>query len=279
MFLNVPMSEYRAASGVSQGNLKEIAISPAHYRAAVTTPEEEPTQAQKIGQVIHSVLLDHTFSQFVIRPDTYPATVKGKKGMPDITVNKKWSGTANYCKEWMEQQEVTVITTTDWTDIRGMIASIQSHPKASRILNGEGNNEVSIWKRHEPTGLLLKGRADRVTTDNNDFICIPDLKSCQRGGAAQDEFSRSIYNYGYERQAAYYLDLFGATFFIFIAVEKEAPYAVACYNLSPDSIALGRRQNERDLAIVNRCTETGVWPAYPEGLYTIGVPDWVLKRE
>lgn len=137
---------------------------------------------------------------------------------------------------------------------------------------------MACWKTHEPTELLIKGRADRVTTDNSDYIVIPDLKTVPRGGASREEFTRDIYKWGYYRQAAFYLDFFGATFFVFIVVEKEPPYAVACYNLDARAIQLGRFENERDLALVKRCSDSGKWPAYPAGLGEISVPEWVLKR-
>jgi PDDEXK-like domain of unknown function (DUF3799) len=138
---------------------------------------------------------------------------------------------------------------------------------------------VCCWRSDPKTGLLLKGRSDRVTVDSQNKTVIADLKTCGRGDAREGEFSKAIFNYGYDLQAAFYMDLFGASFFCFIAIEKEMPYAIQCFNLAPEAIVVGRRKYESYLATVKKCSETGNWPAYGDELKTISLPDWVMRKE
>lgn len=277
VFFDVPEHVYRSAPGVCQSDLKEMEISPAHYFDHITSPPKPPTDAQIIGTLTHSLILCCR-QDFAVVPDDAPAKptksqLEAEKPSPKSIASIAW---------WKNFREDNpgkeLIGTEESINLVAMREAIFAHPDAAEILKRPGNNEVACWKTHEPTGLLIKGRADRVTSDNSDYIVIPDLKTVPRGGAARDEFTRDIYKWGYYRQAAFYLDLFGATFFIFIVVEKEPPYAVACYPLNARSVQLGRSENERDLALVKRCSQLGHWPAYPAGLGEISVPEWALKH-
>ena len=125
---------------------------------------------------------------------------------------------------------------------------------------------------------MLKGRADRLTTDAKGNTCVVDLKTCQRGEASLDLFAKQIFNWKYHQQAAHYLNVFDASFFIFVAVEKEAPFAVSCYNLDIESLNLGQAENEKSLALVRQCTDSGIWPAYSADLTQINIPQWAIRK-
>lgn len=257
---NVPMAEYRAAEGISQTSLKQVEISPKHYLSYISEDAKEPTPAQIIGSITHSAVLEQKADGFVVRPEGMKFTTK--EGMA-----------------WKAAQTLPIIDSETHANIYGMTLAVQNHPMARKILYGTGKNEVSVWKRHEPTGLLLKGRADRLTVDGQNLTVVADLKTCERGGAKEAEFSKSIWNWGYALQAAFYVDLFGASYFVFVVVEKEPPHAVACYNLDAQSLAIGRREYEGYLQTIKSCTDSGVWPAYSDDLRQIALPDWVTRKE
>jgi len=160
-----------------------------------------------------------------------------------------------------------------------MIASVKNHAMASRILFGEGNNEVSGWANHKDTGLLIKGRADRLAMDaKQNTVCV-DLKTTDRGGASEAEFSKSIFSWGYDVQCAFYMDLFQCSYFVFVCVEKLPPYAVNCFSMDLESVAIGRRKYESYLAKIKHCDETNSWPCYGDDLKTINLPAWAMKKE
>jgi len=279
IYPNLSEKVYRAAPGISQSMVKEMEYSPAHYHAKVFGPPSEPTDAQIIGTLTHALVLQNR-CLFAAIPANAPrrptkAQREAKKPSPETIGTIEWwrhFEASHQGRELLDQE------TCD--SIHRIRDSVMAHPTASAILARAQpqDTEVAAFKRHEATGLLLKGLADVVVSDDAMMLTIPDLKTCQLGGASKEEFSKSIYNWGYHRQAAWYLDLFGATYFMFIAVEKEPPYAVACYNLDRESIERGRHENERDLAIIKKCTDENKWPSYHEGIETIGVPDWVKRR-
>lgn len=278
LYYDTPESLYRLAEGYCQSDLKSGQISMAHLKALLSGPAKEPTADQKIGTLTHSLILCGR-EDFVVIPDHSP-----KKPTKAQLEAKKPSESTLEAIEWWEmfraQNEGKEFVDKEQADaLHAMRDSVMADPVAREILGRSGNNEVACFKVHERTGLLLKGRADRICSDNAGRITIPDLKTVQLGAARPDEFSRSIFKWGYDIQAAFYIDLFGGEFFVFVAVEKEPPYAVKCYSLKQDSIERGRRIYEGILTQILECESTGVWPSYAPGIESIGVPEWVLRRE
>jgi hypothetical protein len=63
--------------------------------------------------------------------------------------------------------------------------------------------------------------------------------------------------------------------FIFICVESEYPFLVACYPIDVLSIEIGQKIYRGALAKLKECMQTGVYPGYPEDLETYcGLPIW-----
>ena len=83
------------------------------------------------------------------------------------------------------------------------------------------------------------------------------------------EFTTDINNVMYA-----YIDLVGALFFTFIAIEKTAPHGIGIYNLDRESIEIGRQENERCLAMIAECTKKNAWPGYATEVQTISLPRW-----
>lgn len=276
IYPNLPEPIYRGAKGISQTQLKKMEFSSSHYFAAINAPPKLPTPDQIIGILTHALVLEDK-ELFVVLPEDAPkkptkAQLGAKKPSQDTQDAIAWWNSfrmANPGKEIIEREEADQLY-----NIRNAVVR---HPIAGEILLRSRQFEVGAFKRHS-TGLMMKGRADCLCVDDKEMTTVPDLKTCGFGGASAQEFSWAIYNWGYHRQAAYYLDVFGATYFVFIAVEKEPPYSVACYHLTPESIAKGREENERDLQIVAQCEQSGIWPGYPQSLARIGLPPQKLKE-
>jgi hypothetical protein len=76
------------------------------------------------------------------------------------------------------------------------------------------------------------------------------LTSRPRQDASPSGFARSIATFRYHVQASHYLTgLHGAERFVFIAVEKTAPYAVAVYELDAAAMAAGD-EHGRDMRVI-----------------------------
>ncbi len=67
--------------------------------------------------------------------------------------------------------------------------------------------------------------------------------------------------------------------FVFIAVEKTPPYAVALYELDAEAVDLGRALARRDLARYANARDFGVWPGYPDAVQSLSLPKWATYAE
>ena len=89
--------------------------------------------------------------------------------------------------------------------------------------------EFQLAAQHTDDGLQVDHASDRILFTQNRGAVL---------GRGADGFGRAIATLGYDVQAAFYQDGFktltGRTIpFYFIAVEKDAPYAVAAYQADP----------------------------------------------
>ena len=70
----------------------------------------------------------------------------------------------------------------------------------------------------------------------------------------------------------------GINRFIFIAVEKEAPYGVCCYELDQQAIDLGNSIIDEQLRTYIECQELNSWPCYPSTTQTLSLPAWAARQ-
>jgi len=254
---------YHAAPGVSNSMIKHLARSPAHLKTYLEQPPEQ-TPAMLFGQIVHQLLLEPDRPwKWAVRPPGLDG--RSKEG-----------------KEWKARVgEKPVLDHEDWLNVEGVVASVRTHPMA-RLALGAGRSEVSVFKKfHLGGSALRKARIDFVNNGN----ALVDIKTTE--DARPDAFARMIYNMRYHVQAAYYLDIWNDCLplgeapkesFVFIAVEKTAPYAVGVYDLAREAINAGRREYIRLLQLYIECEEQGEWPAYNPDVQEINLPTWALKK-
>jgi hypothetical protein len=250
---------YRGAPGVNISNLKAMGKSPAHYLAKVEEPLSDPTDAQVFGTLLHLAVLepDRLAGAYVTRPEGLKFTTKEGKA-------------------WKDSQTLPILDVEKSAALMRTAMAVSNHPTAGQILSG-GRKEVSVFKTHGQTGLLLKGRIDCLTEDENGFVTVVDVKTTEDASIAG--FSRAIASWQYHAQAAFYMDLVAADYFVFLAVEKSAPYAVGIYALDEASIGRGRDAYGNWLEMLARCQETGEWPGYSMEVETISLPAWAMKGQ
>ena len=249
----MPAAQYHATDAVSASLLKQIAKSPAHARAYLQQ-QQEPTAAMLFGTAFHTCILE------LDRFRAEYAVFQGDKRTKD--------GKATY--EALVADGKTIITQGDYDTLMAMADSIEQHPAASALLNLEHKNEVSMFWEDEETGLQCKCRPDIWAG-----MILVDLKTTE--DASPEGFARSIQTYGYGIQAAHYLAGSGADAFIFVAVEKKAPYAVAVYELDPLSLEICETKRRGLLEYWANCREADMYPAYSDECQLISLPAWAMK--
>lgn len=182
--------------------------------------------------------------------------------------------------EWLRNNgHRTVLTQEQWDQLHAMKSAVMAHPAARALLTGKpGKAEQSVFWIDEATGELCRCRPDFWREDG----IIVDVKTTD--DASPEGFAKSIANWRYDVQHPFYCDGVKAATgsdvraFLFLAVEKKAPYAVGVYALDAESVAIGRAQYQRDLAVFSQCKQAGRWPGYGDKIQTISVPAWHANK-
>lgn len=256
----LPNAKYHAAPGVSKSGLDRLARSPAHYLAYLREDRRE-TPALRTGRLLHSAILEPDSLALAIGPDC------GKKSKEDKATWADFNAKNVGCE---------IVTTDEAEQIRRMRDAVYTHAAARRLLFAPGVAEVSGWWFNQTTGELCRCRPDYLRQNG----IVVDLKTTDDAGP---DFKRSCANYFYHKQAAFYMDGVAAITgeapagFVLLAVEKSPPYAVACYQLAPVDIELGRALYQRDLMTLAECKISRQWPAYSEKIETLSLPGWAMQ--
>lgn len=257
--LNLADPDYRKTPGISKSALDQFARSPAHYKHIIIDGNRpEATPAMQIGSAFDTLLLTPELfaEQYVAAPDVRRGT-----------------------KAWDEFEAAangrTPLKSDELARLDGMVQAVRNHPAASALLS-EGDAQVSYFWQDAASGLALKGRADFVRHDG----IIVDVKTAQ--DASPSGFARSVFNFRYFVQAAYYLEAQVKTGgpttdqFVFVVVEKEPPFAVAVYTLDPAALSLGFQTMSRDLARLADRIARDDWSAFGDAVQTISLPRYAF---
>ena len=260
-------ADYHAHSAVSKSHLDQVARSPLHYWARYLDPNRivpEPTPAMAIGSAVHTHVLelDQWDARYVSAPDGIDRRTKAGKA--------EWEAFTTAATGR------TVLPKADADLVMRMAHSVFTHPAAAMLLALPGKAETTHMWTDAATGLQCKCRPDWLTDDGRLLV---DLKTTE--DASPRGFSRSIVQWRYFLQASWYLDgVEQATGtrpeqFLFLCVEKKAPYAVAVYAADAEMIAAGAQTAARDLDVLATCKAAGAWPGYSDQIEPISLPPWM----
>lgn len=269
---------------IGKSGLDYIHQSPAHYYAAYLDPNwvrEKQTAALIMGSAVHMATFeaDDFLKKFAVLDDSEICAEIGGKAPKQTKAYKEWL--ADYTKS---NPGKTILDQDEFNHCLRIREAVVNHPAASVLLeSGVAEQRIDwLWQGADddfnPIQVKCKSKMDWQS--HNGFIV--DLKTTE--DASPEGFGKSVWNYRYHVQGAFYLDAYEyhygqpARGFIFIAVEKKPPYAVAVYFLPPDVIDIGRREYEADLRVYHRCLVTNEWPGYPTTIQPIQLPAWAMRK-
>lgn len=257
---------YHEHPAVSKSHLDQINRSPLHYWSRYLDPNRQPTQptaAMEFGTAVHMAVLEpELFLETYAEAPTASKTTKAGK--------EAWAAAEAAGKVLLKVDELA--------QIAGIHTSIMNHPLAKKALRSAGQAEQSYITTDPSTGLEIKCRPDYLTDSG---WCI-DLKTTL--DASAQSFAKSAANFRYHVQAAFYLHTLRSLHgespkgFLFIAVEKSAPYAVQVFRASADMLQVGHEIAIADLESLAECKElypeNQPWPGYPESAVELELPAW-----
>jgi len=249
-------AEYHGMPAIGKSGLDLMARSPAHFRYQAA---KEPSRNMVIGTATHMAILepDKFAAQFVTLPDG---------------VDRRSSA---YKEAAAAKGADYVLTRSEADRIEGMVAAVRGNRWASELLEA-GNAEVSVFADDPVTGVRCKVRPDWLTAG-----LILDLKTTS--DASDEGFGKSVANYRYHVQAAYYTDVYRwATGeympFRFLVVESDLSHGCTIMTLPDDVVEYGRRLYRRDLNLYASCLQNNEWPGIPGIPHTLQLPSWFVAE-
>ena len=273
IYNDVPMAVYNSWEAARSSTLKLMTErSPAHAWREICHPRK-PTGALEFGQAIHCAVLEpERFEKdYVARPKIDRRTKAGKT---------EWAEFED------EHKHKEIINLDEFEGCLQIRAAAARHPTISRIMLGQGANEVSAIYQDRDTGTPCKIRPDRLVMCDGNSFCV-DLKSCL--SAEPRAFAQACQRFGYASQAAMYLEGLNTLSplalnanprrHIWIAVEKSPPWEMAVYELDERGLEHGHREHKRQLATYATAIETGIWEGYPTDVQPLSLPRWATYEE
>jgi hypothetical protein len=255
---------YRRDPGYAQSHVKHILQSPAHYQAAKKR-RFSPTINMQIGSALHCLVLEgqEQFDKdYILKPEGLSLTTKA--GI-----------------EWkQENRNKTILSQSDsassWDAVHGVAASLRTLEWFNPVqADYRKYNEVSLY--WEADGLNCKCRLDRLLLSPDKAVVL-DLKTTDT--VDEREFTKKIVGWlNYLFQSAWYSEGTEAVFnvpasFVFIGVERAAPYTMAVYEVSAEMVAEGLRQTHFARKTLAQCLKTKQWPAPATASRVLQLPRW-----
>lgn len=264
---------YHSHSALSSTEARLILESPAKYRYAKDNPPFiQPSKKFDVGTAVHSKVLGTGYEAVVI-----PTEVLASNG----AISTKEA------KAFVEQARADgkiPLKAEEFEPIDKQAEAVLAHPAASQLFAQPATAEVSVFATDVESGVNVRGRFDFLP---NDFTLgapsrvAVDLKTAR--DASPRGFTKSIAEYGYDVQRAWYLDALKTITgedaeLVFVAVEKEPPYLVGVYQLPTIWVEMGRTKARRARQIFAESTTTGVWAGYSDGVELLSPPTWLIYK-
>lgn len=177
------------------------------------------------------------------------------------------------------------LLTRELAQVTAMAEAIRRHPIASALFDPErgGKAEQSLFWRDEAFDVWRRARLDWLpAATESGRIIIPDYKTTV--SAEPGSIAKSMANYGYAAQAAWYEDavvalgLTDVTAFVFVYQEKTPPYLVTVAEPDAAALRIGRALNQRALEVYAECTAANTWPGYTDDVALISLPGWYERQ-
>jgi hypothetical protein len=159
--------------------------------------------------------------------------------------------------------------------------NVRNHPTAGPLF-ASGYAEVSCFWTDPRTGLECKARIDWIHPVGKG-VQLVDFKTSQ--DASRAAFRRTVTNLGYHFQADWYEGGYalaaGAPVspMLFVVVETEPPYAVACYTLDRWFMAQAAKRNHDIRTLWKHCLDMGEFPGYDPAISDLDAPRYALDEE
>lgn len=265
---NKDYHEYKEA--ISKSRLAKMEKCPAYFKWCEDNPQE-PTSDMIVGSAFHKIVLEpQDFdNEFVIMQNFDRRTKQGKADY------------ANFIANIGDKQ---AITQEQYDMICSMRDSVLNNKYAKVLL--KGNIENSMYAVDDLTQEPIKARPD-CWKKVQDRVLITDLKSCR--SAIENDLVRDVAKYGYDLQSYMYTEIASKVLevpkenidFVFIFVEKTAPYLVNVMQADTYVLQRGEQLFRKYIGQYHECKESNNWYGL-NGVYDIinnlSLPQYLMNK-
>ncbi len=294
----LPMERYHSEE-FPQASGSILAAIHADCPAAWKYGEPKETDAMSMGTVAHAMLLEpEEFDKRFVRglsESDYLSALFTNKDLAAWLVNAGIKGSSGKTKEELiamidatgEQPPIwdrMVKNFTDFSEAQGLeVVPAKTYDTVQKmrevifnngygeLLSG-GDTEVSLVNDH----MGLKCRLDFV----GDSVIV-DYKTTS--SAHPDNFGAQALRMNYWLKMALQQDLYAAHFgefpvMILLAQSTKPPFIAQAYEMTEEQLSIGREQYQQAKALLDRCKEAGVYPAYGGGVRQLETPGWAARQ-
>lgn len=252
VYFDMPELVYHAdpidGGSLSSTGAKNILKSPAHYQWSLHNRKE--TAAFDTGHILHSLILGTGLEIEILDFDSFR------------------SKEAREARDMARAEGKVPVIASDFEPLK-TVADTVLGSTIGDVFTSEGDSEVSIFAPDEVSGVMMRGRIDRVVKTDRGWLLV-DLKSVQ--DTDPREFTRTAQNYRYDLQKRWYERIWRALHpgenieFAHVLIPKnlDGPILPTIVWLDRDFDHTGDIQANRALSVYKHCVETGEWGGYPQ---------------
>ena len=261
--------EYNQAEGIRRSDLWKMEDSPEKFKFNLEHPIEQ-TQAMAFGSACHKLILEPADfgNEYAVAPTVDRRTKEGKAA---------WEAFCN------DNPGKTIVSQGDAEVMHEMEQALERCQLANKLIRGKGTSEEAFFWTDPETGEKCKIKTDRIVRYNRRTYVV-DYKTCKC--AETNRFNSDIWKLGYFFQAGMYSEgvkiskkLKKLPGFLFVAQEKDPPYAVNVIEVSEEVMNAGVAKFHQLLGKYHNCKVMDMYPGYvgdvPNDAF---VPGW-MERE
>ena len=265
---SLPAQAYHSDDAVGSSLIRKLQTStPMHAKAMMETPMSSP--AMSLGTALHAAMLEpeNDLAQAVVQPDIDKRTKLGKEEHAAFS-----AAHLGRCIITQEQAE----------NLDGMVIACLKDWRIKHALSACKRREVSVFG--SIGGHPAKARLDAW----NGHGMVLDLKTTRDLAC---DFEKSIANFGYGLQAAWYREVLRSVFrtegrlmpddfsFVFLVVETTYPHGTAVYRMSDEVMDC---YSDRLVELQKQwweCVLKNEYSGWPQNdVVDIGLPPWAMKK-
>ena len=258
---NISNEDYHADPALGSSRARNLLGScPLKVKHSMAQPSPS-TPALRNGSLIHTAALEPALVdvEFGCKPSEIDGNSSRTKAYKDAIAEME---AAEPNKRWLPE--------ADYNMCMEVAASARQHPLLMEMLYHPAS-KVEHTGFFEVEGTPCKVRPDLY---NSETGMVLDLKTTL--DASEKGFAKSVRQFGYAFQAAFYMTGLRAMGerpkqFVFLVVEKSEPYATACYALDNNDIEKEIPRVLESIKLYGECLRTDVWPGYTDDIKTLNL--------